>query len=227
MFCDYAQAVNKLGKFTIENNVSEQTSHVVSLENRRTVNLLRGIIRGLWILTYDWIEKSLAANEWQPEELYEMKTFSKAVQVNLNQNQLKLNYIFDYFFLFHFISFLKICRMERQAFGSKHYKMDILLDVGPIFVSLDCKCDALTELIKLCSGKVTKNRSMAKIIIADRVPSNSIVLINMIKSNWILDSISNGKLLKHQHYRLSNAHMQYGKENEVRITKQTQNIELN
>lgn len=70
-----------MGAFTIENTVSERTTHVVTLENRRTINLMRGIIRGLWILTFDWIEKSLAANEWQPEELYEMKSFSKAVQV--------------------------------------------------------------------------------------------------------------------------------------------------
>lgn len=79
------QAVAKLGKFIIEKNVSEQTTHVVSLENRRTINLIRGIIRGLWILNYDWIEKSLTANDWQPEELYELKTFSKAVEVKLIQ----------------------------------------------------------------------------------------------------------------------------------------------
>lgn len=100
--------------------------------------------------------------------------------------------------------------MERQAFGSKHYKMDIFCDVGPIFVSSDCKCDALPELIKLCRGKVTKNRSAAEIIIADRQRNH----VNMISSNWILDSISNGKLLRQQPYRLSAVEKQNAKEND-------------
>lgn len=109
--------------------------------------------------------------------------------------------------------------MERQAFGSKHYKMDIFCDVGPIFVSSDCKCDALAELIKLCRGKVTKNRSAAEIIIADRQRNHLISHFNMISSNWILDSISNGKLLKQQPYRLSVVEKQNAKENDEKYAE--------
>lgn len=61
--------------------MSEQTTHVVTLENRRTINLMHGIIRGLWILSYEWIEQSLAAGEWQPEDQFEMKSISPAVEV--------------------------------------------------------------------------------------------------------------------------------------------------
>lgn len=196
--------------------MSEQTTHVVSLENRRTLNLMRGIIRGLWILSYDWIEKSLEANEWQPEELYEMKSFSKAVEVGNHLNG--RNRWIDIFSIFFS---LKFCRMERQAFGSKHYKMDIFSEVGPIFVSMDCKCEALPELIKLCCGKITKSRTNAKIIIADLIQGNSTLYNNMISSNWIFDSISNGKLQKLRQYRLSNAEKLNKKENGLKTTKDT------
>lgn len=109
--------------------------------------------------------------------------------------------------------------MERQAFGSKHYKMDIFCDVGPIFVSPDCKCDALAELIKLCRGKVTRNRSAAKIIIADRRRNHLTDTDNMISSNWVLDSISDGKLQKQQLYRLSIVEKQNAKENDKKCAK--------
>lgn len=74
--------VKKLGKFEIEDAVSVRTTHVVTLEPRRTVNLLKGMIRGLWIVTYDWIEKSAVANEWLLEDAFELNSFSKMIQVS-------------------------------------------------------------------------------------------------------------------------------------------------
>lgn len=104
--------------------------------------------------------------------------------------------------------------------------MDIFSNVGPIFVSPDCKCTALPELIKLCRGKVTKIRSMAKIIIVDRVQvqGNSMDNMNVIASNWILDSISQGKLLKSQLYRLANEEKQQERGNELKMIKCTPNV---
>lgn len=75
------QAVKKLGKYKIEAKVSSKTTHLIAFDTRRTINMLRGLIRGIWILNYDWIQKSFEANEWQSESDYEMKSFSKAVEV--------------------------------------------------------------------------------------------------------------------------------------------------
>lgn len=63
--------------------MSINTTHLVALDDRRTINILRGLIRGVWILEYDWILKSVDANRWQPESDYEMKRFSKAIEVNI------------------------------------------------------------------------------------------------------------------------------------------------
>lgn len=72
-----------MGKFKLESKVNINTTHLVSLDNRRTINMLRGLIRGVWILTYDWILKSVDANKWLPESEYEIRNFSKFIEVNL------------------------------------------------------------------------------------------------------------------------------------------------
>lgn len=72
--------VKSLGKAEVEMNVSKRTTHVVS-SGVRTVNLLRGIIRGCWLINLEWVLKSLENNDWLDPEEFEMKHFSKAVQV--------------------------------------------------------------------------------------------------------------------------------------------------
>lgn len=77
------QAVRQLGGFTQESTVTARSTHLVSLEPLRTVNFLRGLIRGLWILRYDWIVASQAAGRWLPEEPFEVRDFSEAVSVRI------------------------------------------------------------------------------------------------------------------------------------------------
>lgn len=66
----------------MEDKVSSNTTHLVAFDGRRTVNILRALIRGIWILQYDWILESVAANQWLMESEYEMREFSKAVEVS-------------------------------------------------------------------------------------------------------------------------------------------------
>lgn len=47
------------------------------------MNLMRALIRGVWILKYDWIVASIENNQWQNEELFEMEAVSKAVKVQI------------------------------------------------------------------------------------------------------------------------------------------------
>lgn len=72
--------VKSLGMAEMELNVSRRTTHVVST-GVRTVNLLRGIIRGCWLITLEWVLKSLENNAWLKPEEFEMKHFSKSVMV--------------------------------------------------------------------------------------------------------------------------------------------------
>ncbi len=49
------QLVRNLGGFTVVDIVCESTTHVVSGSPRRTLNILLGIARGCWILSFEWV----------------------------------------------------------------------------------------------------------------------------------------------------------------------------
>lgn len=47
--------IKKLGGFVIKSEVDGTTTHVVCGDERRTMNLLRGISYGCWIVSVDWV----------------------------------------------------------------------------------------------------------------------------------------------------------------------------
>ncbi|XP_055311627.1 microcephalin isoform X2 [Sitodiplosis mosellana] len=171
-----SEAVKKLGKFKLEKKVTINTTHLVSLDTRRTVNMLRGIIRGVWILTYDWILESVDANKWLPESDYELRTFSKVVEIN---------------------------RIERQAFGRK-YRMDLFRNMDSFYLAPNCACKNLKELVALCYGKIVENESKARYFITEHFQPN-IDSKNLVQlhPNFILDSISAGNVQKLKTYVLT------------------------
>merc|ERR1711974_164172 len=68
------------GRAKIEQKVMHTTTHVVCGESRRTLNMLRAILSGCWIVSLDWLHECLEKNIWVDEELYEMVSFSAAVK---------------------------------------------------------------------------------------------------------------------------------------------------
>ena len=53
-----ADAIERLGGFVLEPQVTRTTSHVICGDEKRTVNLLRGIAYGCWILNYEWVRSN-------------------------------------------------------------------------------------------------------------------------------------------------------------------------
>ncbi|KAL1517902.1 hypothetical protein ABEB36_001605 [Hypothenemus hampei] len=157
----FIQIVNKLGRFYTENEVSEKTTHLIVGEPRRTINMLRAISRGCWILTFDWVLKSLEGGKWLPEEDFEVTDFAPVVQKS---------------------------RLERQAFGPK-YTLDVFSSCPPIHVdpSTDPRSSDLKELITTCKGKVVNSARMAKIIIGRYVKQENTTCVNEL---WVLDCIT-------------------------------------
>lgn len=51
----FAQIVSKLGGFFVENEVTKRTTHLICGGPIRTINLLRAIARGCWILRKEWV----------------------------------------------------------------------------------------------------------------------------------------------------------------------------
>lgn len=72
--------IKTLGSAVLEVNVTPRTTHVIST-GVRTINLLKGIIRGCWMVSLEWALKSLESETWLEPSPFEMSHFSKAVQV--------------------------------------------------------------------------------------------------------------------------------------------------
>ena len=70
------QLVKKLGSFGFHETISEKTTHVVCGDARRTINLVKGLVRGCWILSKAWILASLECGMWLKENKFELKEFS-------------------------------------------------------------------------------------------------------------------------------------------------------
>ncbi|XP_056291910.1 microcephalin isoform X2 [Pseudoliparis swirei] len=77
------QVVTALGGFSIVDRVCKSTTHVVSGGHRRTLNILLGIARGCWILSFEWILWCLEQRQWIPEEPYELSDQFPAAQHKL------------------------------------------------------------------------------------------------------------------------------------------------
>nr|XP_040034530.1 microcephalin isoform X2 [Gasterosteus aculeatus aculeatus] len=169
------QVVATLGGFSIVDRVCESTTHVVSWGHRRTLNILLGIARGCWILSFEWILWCLEQRQWIPEEPYELSDQFPAAQ---------------------------ICRLQRHLSAGEH-QQDLFHGQPAMFVSQHSQppTHSLEELIQLCGGTVTKSVRQAGICIGKhggRRPEGSRVL----SEQWVLDSITRLKRLSYDNYLL-------------------------
>ncbi|XP_071336896.1 microcephalin [Trachinotus anak] len=169
------QVVKALAGFSIVDRVCETTTHVVSGGHRRTLNILLGIARGCWILSFEWILWCLEQRQWVPEEPYELSDQFPAAQ---------------------------ICRLQRHLSAGEH-QQDLFQDQPAMFVSQHSQppTQSLVELIQLCGGTVCKTVRQAGICIgrySGRRPEGSRIL----SEQWVLDSITHLKQLSYDNYDL-------------------------
>ncbi|KAJ8417960.1 hypothetical protein AAFF_G00136690 [Aldrovandia affinis] len=76
------QVVSSLGRFCLADAVGDSTTHVVTGRPRRTLNVLLGIARGCWILSFEWILCCLEHRRWISEEPYELSDKFPAAPVS-------------------------------------------------------------------------------------------------------------------------------------------------
>ncbi|XP_035463023.1 microcephalin [Scophthalmus maximus] len=169
------QVVKTLGGFLIVDRVCESTTHVVSGGRRRTLNILLGIARGCWILSFEWILWCLEQRHWIPEEPYELSDEFPAAQ---------------------------ICRLQRHLSAGEH-QQDLFQGRPAMFVSQHSQppTQSLVELIQLCGGTVSKTVRQAGICIgrySGRRPEGSRIL----SEQWVLDSVTHLKQLSYDDYAL-------------------------
>ncbi|NXY19423.1 MCPH1 protein, partial [Atrichornis clamosus] len=167
------QVVNKLGDFLFSNDVCETTSHVVTGTPRRTLNVMLGIARGCWIVSYEWVLWSLELGHWISEEPYELSSIFPAAP---------------------------ICRLQRHLSIGK-YQQNLFSNQPVMFVSPASQppCKKLIELIQLSGGKICNALRQAKICIG-RKPGKMYQEIISLSEKWVLDSITQYTICPMENY---------------------------
>lgn len=158
----------KLGGWKLEEKVTARTTHVINSGPKRTLNMLKGMARGCWLVDQKWMLDSAKAGTWLEEEKYELTKFSPAV---------------------------KHCRMKRQAIG-KDFKHNLFARSGPIFVSPKTEgppAKDIRELLELCGADLKTSVREAKIVVGGEPSQKG--SINYVHARWVLDSITRNKVL--------------------------------
>ncbi|KAM9241249.1 microcephalin [Leptosomus discolor] len=169
------QVVKKLGGFLFSDDVCETTSHVITGSPRRTLNVMLGIARGCWIVSYEWVLWSLELGHWISEEPYELSSSFPAAP---------------------------ICRLQRHLSTGK-YQQNLFSNQPVMFVSPTSQppCKKLIELIQLSGGKTCKALRQAKICIGKKT-GKKYQEIKCLSEKWVLDSITQHKICPMENYVL-------------------------
>ncbi|XP_029789589.1 microcephalin isoform X2 [Suricata suricatta] len=75
------QVVNTLKGLSLAQEVCETTTHVLVGKPLRTLNVLLGIARGCWVLSYEWVLWSLELGHWISEEPFELSNYFPAAPI--------------------------------------------------------------------------------------------------------------------------------------------------
>uniref|UniRef100_A0A3B3T3E4 Microcephalin 1 n=1 Tax=Paramormyrops kingsleyae TaxID=1676925 RepID=A0A3B3T3E4_9TELE len=169
------QVMETLGGFSLADSVCESTTHVVTGSPRRTLNVLLGIARGCWILSFEWILWCLEHGRWIPEEPYELSDHFPAAP---------------------------ICRLQQHLSAGEH-QQDLFSDQPAMFVSPHSQPPSLSlaELIRLCGGTVCRSVRQAGLLIGDypgKKPSGA----RRLSEQWVLDCLTHLKQLPYDSYDL-------------------------
>ncbi|XP_066957829.1 microcephalin [Macrobrachium rosenbergii] len=171
--------IKKLGRFTVTDEVDNNTSHVVCGAERRTLNVLFGIARGLWILDKSWLYESLGMEKWAPEEPFEVFTYSPGA---------------------------KICREQREAQGES-YRQTLFSSVGSVYILDGCSppSDQLRKLLSLCGCNVVSSVRNANLVVCNPTSYSGIKnrsQVTYVSEVWVLDSVQHHKVQNLDNYKI-------------------------
>uniref|UniRef100_J7JV15 Microcephalin n=1 Tax=Macaca mulatta TaxID=9544 RepID=J7JV15_MACMU len=169
------QVVDKLKGFSIAPDVCETTTHVLSGKPLRTLNVLLGIARGCWVLSYDWVLWSLESGQWISEEPFELSNHFPAAP---------------------------LCRRECHL-SAGPYRGILFADQPVMFVSPASSPPVakLCELVHLCGGRVSQVPRQASIVIGPYSGKKK-ATVKYLSEKWVLDSITQHKVCASENYLL-------------------------
>jgi microcephalin len=176
-FQSFFQVIEQLGGFKLNEKVDDQTTHLVVGKRGRTLNVIRALIRGVWLLDFEWIVASEKSGTWRLEDVFQIRDWMG-----------------------------KVYPWTRQLrSGCATFKLNLLYDQGPFYVSANNTIpkSELEEIILSLNGKVLQNKNKAKVIIARgyvHAPENAFPGHKVVHPSWIFDSVENLKVMDINNY---------------------------
>ncbi|GAB6033458.1 BRCA1 associated RING domain 1 [Chamberlinius hualienensis] len=154
--------IHHLGSSQIEKCVGKKTTHVICGLNRRTYNVLLGVVLGCWILDGDWVMDSLEAGSWLNEQKYELAAHFPAAQIS---------------------------RQRKEKMGAD-YQFDLFKNIGSIFIAHNTTLPRhnLSYLLVKAGAKVVISPRKADIVIGSLENKRN---CTSVSEQWALDSIVN------------------------------------
>ncbi|XP_077610369.1 microcephalin [Crocuta crocuta] len=169
------QVVNTLKGFSLAQEVCETTTHVLAGKPLRTLNVLLGIARGCWVLSYEWVLWSLELGHWISEEPFELSNYFPAAP---------------------------LCRLER-CLSAGQYQGSLFADQPVMFITpaSNPPRPKLWELVLLCGGQITRIPRQAGIFIGPSQGKRK-ATVKYLSETWILDSITQHQICASENYLL-------------------------
>ncbi|KAK4002058.1 microcephalin [Daphnia magna] len=81
------KAIEQMKRFKLIDTVDDTTTHVICGDSRRTLNVMRGVVRGAKIVTFNWITDSMASGKFLNEDDYQIERFSNAASLYRGKNK--------------------------------------------------------------------------------------------------------------------------------------------
>ncbi|XP_026273882.1 uncharacterized protein LOC113203413 isoform X1 [Frankliniella occidentalis] len=167
-----AAVIKQLGGWILEPTVSPKTTHVVCGDSKRTINLLKGIAYGCWILHQEWVMRSLEAGRWLDEEAFELHEFPA----------------------------IKQCRIARETLGVNPDIFSSIESIYVSKDTTPPRSD-LVDLLGLCGANIVNTARQAKLIVGPYQRRSSFTSVIFVKEQWVLDSIQENMLQPFRPYR--------------------------
>ena len=149
---------------------------------RRTVNLLKGLMRGCWLLSRQWLFASVERGRWADEEDFELTDFSPAARV---------------------------FRREREAFGRSRTAAELLADCPPLYFSpRGCRApvEELRRLAAMGGARLARVARAAGLVVgevvSERRRSDAEEDVVCLRETWLFDCLQRQQVLPYQDYLL-------------------------
>ncbi|XP_029841010.3 microcephalin [Ixodes scapularis] len=160
-----------LGGFRVEAEVTPGTTHLVVGGAVRTLNLLLAMARGCWVLSTDWVYRSLEAGHWLDERPFELGNMFPAVRLS---------------------------RQERAVRGEGGLLAGTgAFYVSP---ESRPPPDKMRQLVQILGGKVALSYLRCNVALGPVEASRRRPDVRHVSEKWLLDSVSEHRVLPFSGY---------------------------